>query len=178
MHPFLLENMARFLVVQDKLEKADVIVVLAGAANGERVREGINLYKEGYAKKILMTGGAMAWRLNWAEWMKKQAQLMGVPASDILIEKHSLSTLENAKFSLAIIKKHGFQSVILVTSPTHARRSKRTINKFFLKENMRLISYPAQDCEFQLPGWWKRHEDTQKVVREYVSLVYYLLKGY
>lgn len=179
-HPFILEGMARFLIVRDKLEPADVIVVLGGDNNGERVNEGINVYKQGYAKKMLMSGGPMAWQLTHAQWMKKQAVEFDVPETDILLEDRSRSTIESAKFTLDIVKKHGYNSIILVTSPTHSRRSLRVFRKVYAKEGIKVISHPVpvQDSKFQLPRWWTRHEDTQLVMWEYVSLVYYLLKGY
>jgi uncharacterized SAM-binding protein YcdF (DUF218 family) len=176
--PLFLEGMARFLMVRDRIEPVDLIVVLAGDNNGERVREAVKLYKEGYAKKMLMTGGPLAWKLSAASWMKKHALAVGVPGRAILLEDRSRSTLENALLSLPILKKYGIRSVILVTSPTHSRRAMRVFKKCYSKEGIRVLSYPAREAEFVLPGWWTRHEDTQRVMWEYIALVYYFLKGY
>ncbi len=175
-----MEGMARFLIVQDKLEPADVILVLAGDASGERVAEGVKLYKQGYAKKMLMSGGSLAWKLTSAEWMKKQALASGVPAKAILLEERSESTIENAKFTLPIVKKHRFKSIILVTSPTHSRRALRVFKKEQSREGIKLISHPVPlpESQFRIPDWWKRHEDTQAVMREYIAMVYYFLKGF
>ncbi|KKR38754.1 MAG: hypothetical protein UT71_C0008G0001, partial [Parcubacteria group bacterium GW2011_GWF2_40_10] len=63
-HPFIFDKMYDFLVVQDKPEKSDVILVLAGDSNGERVDQAVKLYKEGYAPKILMSGGPIIWKLT------------------------------------------------------------------------------------------------------------------
>jgi len=180
LHPYLLEGMARYLVVQDKIEPADLIIVLGGGDNGERVAHAVKLYQKGYAKKILMSGGPLAWRLTHTEWMKKQARALGVPVQAILLEDQSRSTIDNAEFTLTIVKKQNYKSVILVTSPTHSRRAKRVFRKVYSKEKINLISHPVplQDSKFRLPGWWTRHEDTQLVMWEYVSLVYYFLKGY
>jgi uncharacterized SAM-binding protein YcdF (DUF218 family) len=176
--PFFLEGTARFLIVQDKLEAADVIVVLAGDNNGERVDEAVKLYKKGYAKKLLMSGGPLAWKLTHAQWMKRQAARMGVPKASILLQEQSESTLEDAKFTLPIIKKYGFKSVILVTSPTHTRRAKRVFRKMYAGQGIKVLVYPVQDSKFKLQRWWSRHEDTQRVIWEYVSFVYYFFKGY
>ncbi len=176
--PFFLEGVARFLIVRDKIESAELIVVLGGDDNGERAMEAVDLYRKGYAKKILMSGGPLAWNLTSAGWMKKQAMAMGVPSHAITLEDKSRSTLENALFTLPILKERGIKSFILVTSPTHSRRAKRVFKKVCSKEGIKVISYPAQKSKFQLSGWWTRHEDTQLVMWEYVSLVYYSLKGY
>lgn len=175
---FILEGIARFLIVQDELKPADVIVVLAGDDNGERVIQGIELYKNGYAPKMIMSGGPIMWNLTSADWMKKQAVAAGVPANAILLQRKSESTIEDVVFTLPLIKKNNFKSVILVTSPYHARRSKRTFLRGAAGSDIKVISYPAQNGKFKVKGWWGRHEDTQRVVWEYVSLVYYLFKGY
>lgn len=176
--PFILEGMGRFLVVREEPVPSDVILVLAGDDNGERVAEGVNLYKQGYADKIIMSGGPLAWKLTSAEWMKKQAVAMGVPAQNILLQKESRSTLEDVVFSLALIEKHGFKSVILVTSPYHARRAKRIFKRASRGRQIKVVSCPVRESGFRVEGWWSRHEDTSYVIREYMAMVYYFFKGY
>src|SRR3972149_4311015 len=51
----LLTAAARFLIVQDPLEKVDVIVVLSGGRRDERVRQAADLYKEGDAPPVLLS---------------------------------------------------------------------------------------------------------------------------
>jgi len=179
-YPFVLNGLASYLIVSDKLKPADLIVVLSGDANGERVEEGVQLYKKGYAPKLLMTGGPLAWNLTAGEWMKLQAVNLGVPAKNVLVENQSRSTFENAKFVVKKVKKAGASSIILVTSPTHSRRAKRVFCNMFSAHKIKVLSHPVPlgKSEFKLSRWWTRHEDTQLVVWEYVSMVGYLLKGY
>lgn len=177
-YPFILNNAARHLIVQDAIKPSDIILVLGGDDNGERVDEAVKLYKNGYAKKILMSSGPLAWKLTGAEWMKKQALAEGVPARAILLEDRSLSTIDNAKLSLPILEKEKVKTVILVTSPTHTRRSKKVFDRIFKPAGIQVSYRPAQRNSFKLDGWWKRHEDTQLVVWEYVSLMFYFMKGY
>ncbi|MFH1683469.1 MAG: YdcF family protein [Candidatus Margulisiibacteriota bacterium] len=177
-YPYILEGAARFLVVRDKIEPADIIVVLSGAPDGERVDQAVSLFKDGYADKLLMSGGPLAWRLTAAEWMRKQAVAQGVPSPAILLEDRSESTRDNALFSLPIIKKNNIASLIIVTSPNHSRRAKWVFKKVFAKEKIKILSYPVEKSKFQIDRWWTRHEDTQTVMSEYFSLAYYFLKGY
>ena len=177
-YPFLLDGLANYLMVQDRLEKADIIVVLGGDNNGERVEEGVKLYQQGYAKHLLMSGGSLAWKLTYAQWMKRQAVEGGVPESAILLEDKSKSTLEDAKFSLPIVVGKGFKSIILVTSPTHTRRAARVFRRVFSPAGVKVIIYPAEKSEVSPERWWTRHEDTQLVVWEYAALIFYFLKGF
>lgn len=176
--PLILDRMAQYLVVSDKLEKADVILVLAGDSNGERVDAGVKLYKQGYAKYILMSGGPMAWHLTYADWMKKQAVQEGVPAGVVLLQNKSRSTIDDARFSLPIMQKRNFKSVILVTSPYHTRRAAGVFRKMLGPAGIRVMVIPTDKSDFNPDRWWTRHEDTAYVVWEYVSLVLYFLKGY
>jgi uncharacterized SAM-binding protein YcdF (DUF218 family) len=176
--PAVLNNCAQFLTVRDKLQSADAIVVLAGDSNGERLREGIKLYKAGCAPKMLLSGGPVMWRLTYAEWFKRQAIAEGVPARALLLQDKSRSTLEDARYSLPILKKNKIHSIILVTSYYHSRRAKRVFQKICTPAGISVVSWPAQESEFRPHGWWHRHEDIQIVVTEYMSLVFYLLRGY
>jgi uncharacterized SAM-binding protein YcdF (DUF218 family) len=176
--PYVLNGLARFLVVQDKLERADVILVLGGDNNGERVAGGVGLFKQGYAKQLLMSGGPLAWRLTYADWMKKQALAAGVPGSAILTQGKSRSTIEDAKYSLPIVKANNFRSIILVTSPYHTRRAAAVFKKIYGPQGIKVMVYPVPHSDFNPHDWWQRHEDTGYVVWGYAAQVMYLLKGY
>ena len=176
--PFILNGIANRMIVSDKLEKADLILVLAGDSNGERVIEGVALYKKGYAPRILMSGGPMAWHLTYAEWMKKQAIESGVPERDILVQDRSRSTVEDAEFSLPIVKENKIRSLILVTSPAHTRRAKKVFNNLYSTDKIKVVVWPAQNSEFNPKDWWTRYEDRGLVVWEIVSSIFYLLKGF
>lgn len=173
----ILESAAKFLIVEDKLASAEVIVVLAGDDNGERVDQGVKLYKAGYAKKLLMSGGPLAWKVTAAQLMSKHAVALGVPSRNIFLEDKSYSTKENALFSKKIIDNYGFKKIILVTSPFHTRRSRRVFKKV-LGSGVDLMVFPVKQSAFQVSRWWTRHEDIQPVLREYASLVFYFLMGY
>jgi uncharacterized SAM-binding protein YcdF (DUF218 family) len=177
-YPFVLNGAARFLIVQDKIQKADVIVILGGDNNGERVKEGVSLFKQGYAKHLLMSGGPLAWRLTSAQLMKKQAMESGIPEKAIILEDRSRSTREDAEFCLPIVQKHKFGSVIVVTSSYHTRRSAGVFKKIYSPAGIKVMVYPARKSEFNPDRWWLRHEDAAHVIWEYVSLVLYFLKGY
>lgn len=177
-HEPLLESTAHWLIVQDKLAKTDGIVVLAGDDNGERVRQAVELYRQGFAPKLVLSGGPLAWHITSAGWMKKQALALGVPEQFILLQEKSRSTIEDAKFTLPIVNAQHWKAIILITSPAHTRRAGWVFKKVFGRAHVEVITYPVQKSEFHPTGWWRRHEDTQAVMWEYVSLVYYLIKGF
>ena len=177
-YPFALQKMADLLMVQDRLARSDLIIVLGGDTNGERVREGVKLFKQGYADRLLMSGGPVVYKLTLAQAMMQQALALGIPPAAIVLQDRSQSTREDALFSLPIAKKLSAKSVILVTSPYHTRRAAKVFRKVFLPEGIKVLVDQARPSVFNPVCWWKRHEDTTDVVWEYCALVMYLFKGY
>jgi uncharacterized SAM-binding protein YcdF (DUF218 family) len=177
-YPFILQGMANFLVVQDQLEKADAILVLAGDANGERVAQAVELYKAGWAKKIIMSGGPAVWNLTYAQNMRNQAKYLGVQPEDIFIQDKSESTYEDIKFSLPILQNIGVMRLILVSSPYHMRRMTQVARKMYNPKGIKVIPYPVKKSKWKADKWWTRHEDTQLVIWEYIAMIEYLLKGW
>ncbi|OGC11072.1 hypothetical protein A3K48_00880 [candidate division WOR-1 bacterium RIFOXYA12_FULL_52_29] len=177
-HPLIFNAMADFLVVQDQLEKADLIIVLAGDHNGERVKQAVQLYGRGLAPKLLMSGGPVAWKLTYAANMKYEAIALGVPAKAIVLQDRSLSTIEDARFSLPIVKEQKAYSVIVVTSPQHSRRAARVFRKVFEPEKIKVMVHPVKNSSFNPDKWWTRHEESSAVLWEFGSLFFYFMKGY
>lgn len=168
-------NMPYYLKVEQPLSKADAIVVLGGE-RGERAKEGIRLYNQGFAKRIVFSGGLIGWNITDAEVMKSQAIKSGIPEKAIIIEKDSQSTEENARFVLPILKKAKIKSIILVSSPYHTRRAGMIFNDIFKNQDIRIIIRSVESNEYTIYNpnkWWTRHEDRQYVLSEAAKIIYY-----
>ena len=103
-----------FLVVDEVPQRSDVIIVLSGDKG--RVEYGIELYKQGYADFILLSGGVEA------KSMERTALSEGVAEDHILLDSKSGTTYENACNSTDIMQSHNLRSAIIVTSAYHTRR--------------------------------------------------------
>jgi len=160
-----------YLSPRDKLEKADLIVVVSGGEIKARVKEGAWLYDSGFAPKILFSGAAKEGDVSNALAMKRIAVSLGVSPDDILIEEESKDTEENAEFSSKIIKDLGSGSIILTTSPYHQRRTYLNFKKY-LSEDIKIINWSAQDSTWRKAGWWKNKESTRLTVSELIKLFY------
>ena len=176
-HGFILTKAAEILIRKDEIRPADVIVVLAGERE-ERVRYGIKLFKEEWARKdrIIMAGGPLVWKYTWATLMKEQAESLGIPGRKILLENESRSTEEDALYTKEILKKNGFKSIILVTSPYHSRRA-TLIFRRVLGSDFRIISAPVDDSWFSVNEWWKRRRDRSAVLSEFSKYLWLGLFG-
>lgn len=131
---YIVYTTADIITYSDKDEKctADVIIVLgAGATDrgvspvfAERINHAVNLYNEGYAEYIIMTGGYGAGNVNSdAQIAKLYAVECGVPGYRILLEDKSKITQENIENSKIIMEEKGFSSAIIVSDPLHMKRS-------------------------------------------------------
>jgi uncharacterized SAM-binding protein YcdF (DUF218 family) len=146
-----------YLSPQDPIEKADAIVTVSGGDNNARINKTVELYKEGWAPVIIYSGAAAEGEVSNAEAMRNISVKMGVPKSAIILEEKSVDTAENAKFTSAIIKEKGFESIILVTSPYHQRRTMELF-KAELGEDFKIINRSAVDEDWRKKGWWEDEE--------------------
>ena len=116
-----------------------------------RIQKAVELYLAGKAEKIIFSGGNYSRKdLSEAKYMSDLAVKLGVPKRDIILEEKSIETLENAKFSKAIIDKKSFDSAIIVSSPWHLPRVKFLFEKSMANKKLEFVA--AQDKI----GWWNK----------------------
>lgn len=111
-------------------QPTDAIVAISGGDTSSRAREAIDLYKKGWAPKLIFSGAAQdkSGPSN-AEVMRDVARDAGVPDVDIITEDEGETTRQNAENTLDIFQKNEISSVILVTSGYHQRRASLEFNK-------------------------------------------------
>lgn len=161
--------LARLLLVNDRLEEADVVVALAGGS--ERAVHAAELYQDGLAPRMIMSGCGSS-----ALQMAKLATDRGVDQGDIIIEGEAESTYENALFSREIMLAENFRSAIIVTSPYHTRRTKLVFGRVFKNTGIELFYSAAPGSGFNVDGRCSGEHDRRLVRREYLKLVYYWIR--
>lgn len=121
--------------------KADVIVVLGGGTEpadaprasvevngaGDRVLYAAQLYKQGAAPLIILSGGNLAFSQGRsstpAQEMHDLLLVLGVPEEAMIMQDKSQNTEEDAEFTKQILKEKGIKTVILITSAAHMERA-------------------------------------------------------
>lgn len=110
----------------------DTILVLGSPArvNGqaspeqrERVAEGVREFKAGRAEHMIFSGGPTENRFVEGQVMANLAEEQGVPASAIVVEGESQNTIQNIYYSDQIMRQKGWNSVEVVSSPSHLPRA-------------------------------------------------------
>lgn len=131
----------------------DAIVAVSGGDTVARTDGAIELYKSGWAPRLIFSGAAAdkSGPSN-AEAMMRQALDEGVLAKDILLDETSETTKENADNSINIFEKNNIHSVILVTSPYHQRRAGLEFGKR-AGMNVKIINHPLKE-DSQWNEWW------------------------
>jgi uncharacterized SAM-binding protein YcdF (DUF218 family) len=120
---------------RDEARDADAIVVLGAAQyNGTpsplfeaRLDHAVKLYKDGIAPIFVVTGGKGRPRdtTTEAEAARDYAITQGVPASKILVEDQSRTTLEQIRTVGQMLRDRGLRSAVIVSDRTHMLRSLR-----------------------------------------------------
>lgn len=182
------------LNVSDPPRPAQAIAVLSGGFNAdgslgsstiERMDRGIELFRQGYAPAMILSGGDRYAGRPEAEAMADYGRRHGIPPEVMLVEGHSLSTAQNAANIAAIAGAHGWRTVILVTSPYHARRAVWMLRDQGLEMGARgagvngteldVISAPAVRSEVYGATGLQRLRAFRLITLEYLKLVKYLI---
>ncbi|KPJ66481.1 MAG: hypothetical protein AMJ43_08040 [Coxiella sp. DG_40] len=133
-----------WLVVSDPIRESDVIIVITGGFEGERLEQAIELFQKGYAKKMIFSGTLLTKDISIVDLWLKSAEKSGISSEDIFLHRDAESTHENAVFAANVMQQHGYKHALLVTSPYHSRRAKRVFNKVFGTKGYDLAVVPVQ----------------------------------
>lgn len=115
----------------------DAIVVLgcrvsasgeASPALARRARRAAELWHEGRAPIVVLTGGVGTYPPSEAEASARVLRARGVPEHALVLEERSTSTLENARFARELTDA---RRVLLVTDGFHAIRAARVFASSF-----------------------------------------------
>jgi uncharacterized SAM-binding protein YcdF (DUF218 family) len=176
----------RYLVIQDPLEQSDTIVVLAGA-RAERWLEAVDLYREGWAPRILLSGG----RVEPAEVRLRQSGIrfpaeaelvrdamvqMQVPAEAITIMPDAVdNTAQEAAAARSIAAANRWTRLIVVTSKYHTRRTRFAFRRELRGTGLRaLVRWTRYDVSVP-ERWWRHRADARFVIMETQRLLLYRL---
>jgi uncharacterized SAM-binding protein YcdF (DUF218 family) len=171
----ILAAVGDFLVVQDKLQAADIIHVIAG--HDDRTDHAILLYKQGYGRQIFFTGG---WCPDIREYHGKhgreRALQLGIPLEAIATDDSSVTSTysEVVRLKEFIAKSQiPIHSVIVVSDPFHMRRARWTYRLLLDgKVRIQMAPVPFDSTPYQR-RWWTDESSRSYVENEYLKTVYY-----
>lgn len=114
------------------VERADVVIVLGARVMGDgtlsdtlknRIETAYGVYERGLAGAFIVCGAKAGDEpVTEARAMADYLQGRGVPEEDVLLEDQSYSTVQNLANARELMRAHGFEKAILVTSDYHLSR--------------------------------------------------------
>lgn len=163
-----------FLVIQDELQPADVIHVIAGP--DDRTDHAIQLYKQGNSNVILFTGGWCDTHGYYhGQHGAERAEAQGVAPENVAIDESPVtSTYDEAVLLKEFIARSpaAVRSVIVVSDPHHMRRA-RWLYREVLGEGIEVLMAPVPfGVSPYQRRWWADAESREYVREEYVKLAY------
>ncbi len=173
-----LASIGNYLVVQDTLQPADAIHVIAG--DDYRTDYAIQLYKRGDAQTLFFTGGWCTTHGYYhGEHARERSLAAGVPPNAIAFDDSPVtSTYMEAERLKAWIDSspRPIHSVIVVSDPFAMRRT-RWIYRWVLGDKVRVMMAPVPfDQTPYQRAWWTDAASRAYVREEYSKLAYNLLR--
>lgn len=178
----------------------DVGIVLTGVANlqiepndrvyfnkgADRIIHTIELYKRKKIKKILISGGTgslLNSELTEANELVKVLHLFGVKNKDIIVEKASRNTYENAVNSAKILKDKFPQGrFLLITSAFHLRRAQACFDKTGIETDIFSTDFYTHPTSFTADSMIIPNEKAlyswQVFIREILGIIAYKMAGH
>ena len=167
----------RWLIIQEKPQKADAIACLGGGI-GERLQKVIELYNQGYAPMVILTSAALSdpeVREFSGNLTRRFLIHKGVPPQSIISEFDSDSTYSEAKNIKNFMTSKNMCSAIIVSDPYHMRRVRYIFRKVFHNTDIELLFVPA-DVKWADWPWWGNEKSLVYVFNEILKLGYYWVK--
>jgi uncharacterized SAM-binding protein YcdF (DUF218 family) len=164
-----------FLVIQDDLQPADLIHVIAGADH--RTDYALELYQQGLGKQLFFTGGwCNSHKYKHGEHARLLAIEQGVPPDAVAINDDEVtSTYSEAEKLEEFIKENQspIESVIVVSDPHHMRRARWTYQRVLGNEiQVQMAPVPYDSSPYQRQ-WWTDWDSWKMVKNEYQKILYY-----
>jgi uncharacterized SAM-binding protein YcdF (DUF218 family) len=179
----LLPRAGAWLVVADRLEKSDAIVVLGGTMY-ERPLEAIELLNDGWAPRIYLFREIADW--GEVELLKRgvpytrsvDVQIdamvrLGVPRDAIRVLDQANSTAEESTHVLGLVTREKYSRVIVVTSKQHTRRARLVMRRRLDGTGVEVIVRPSRYDLSPVDRWWSNRSTLRFTVFEAQRLLGY-----
>jgi len=174
---------ASWLVNQDRPEKSDAIVILAG--DPARAFYAADLYSQGFASKVYISRPIRLPNqrlldelgVPFPRYEEIDRQILikkGVPDKAISIfDQAAASTVDEAMFVAKLLGGRNLR-LLVITSPYHVRRTRMVFRDLLPGADIRIVATPYEAFPAQ---WWKSQDAARNVILELAKIVFYLAGG-
>jgi uncharacterized SAM-binding protein YcdF (DUF218 family) len=175
----------RFFVAQDPLEKSDLILVLAGERI-ERWLEAVELYKEGWAPRIVLSPGPVepieaqlhargVYYPREGDLARDAVVALDVPAAAVTVLPNGVdNTAAEAAALLRAFPPPSLHRIVIVTSPYHTRRAGFAFRRAFRGSGVQIIMRGSRYSRADPARWWRHRGDVRFLASEMPKFAAYL----
>lgn len=162
--------------VSEKPRPADLAVVLGTRVERSgvpsrslraRLDRAAQLYQDGMAKAILVSGGLGREGFEEADVMRAYLTARGFPDSAISSDRGGFDTYETARNAADFVRERNLSSVVIVSDYYHLPRAKLAFARFGIPK----VSAAPTQVQPAL-------RDAYNILREFVAFYYYLVRDY
>lgn len=170
-----------FLFLRDEPAPVDLCVVL-GSKYAETMDPAIDLYRRGWAPRILITGhGPAEEQVKEADLFRDYTLAQGVPESALIVEREARHTRDNFELSAPLIEAaigwDKVEAVAIVGKPYHMRRALMTAQRFW-PAHIRYLMLPSSlPQDLKSDTWWESDWGRFRVMDELRRIGEYGAKG-
>ena len=161
-------------LVVDNVQKADVIVALAGETD-RRPRRGLELLVQGYAPRLLLDVPATEkfYDLSEVDLAQRYAQKLPLrPGQSVAVcPVLGLSTKAETQDVARCLEKSGVHSILVVTSDYHTRRALSTFQRQLPRYRIYVTSAP-DPLQFN-SSWWQNRQWAKVNFDEWIRLAWW-----
>ncbi len=186
----IMTRLGDFLVLDEEPVPSDAVVVLcSGVEYYPRLIEAAELFRKGFARKVVINGNRKTDVLRslekkgferccpWYEESLRILSMFGVPKDQVICisAEDAYDTVSEAEIVGREILQKEFTKIIITTSKFHTRRARFIWNKRF-GDTLSICSVSAKTDPYNPKGWWKEGRQIRWVLAEYGAWIYYWWK--
>lgn len=153
----VLHPLGAYLVAADSPARCDCLFVLAGDFRGQRVMRAAELFRQGYAGKLFVSGPEGIYGQTEDELAIGMARRHGAADLPFIgLPNKGVSTVSEARAVLPRLRSEGCRSVLVVTSNFHTRRAGRILRREWPDLDVRMAAAPSVD--YEVDRWWRERQ--------------------
>lgn len=147
-----------------------MIVIPAGDFWGNRLLKAGELWRQGWAPKVLVSGAGICYGINEGDLAIQFGERAGYPPEAFFnLPSPARSTEEEARYIVPELRRRGVHRFILVTSNFHTRRAAQIYRK--AAPDIPFCVVAAADPDFSPDGWWHSREGRKTAFIEWCKTV-------
>lgn len=153
--------------------------------NADRYIQVLEPYHRGLIDRIVVVGGAANYlepETREGEMLRRFLLTAGVADEDIIVERESMNTYENALFCVPVLRQLNEERFLLITSSTHVRRAVAC----FSRQGIEVQPYAVQkrvgnrrwELDYLLVPRVVNFDKWAYIIHEWIGFLSYRVRGY